>query len=83
MNFFKKRAQLKRLKKHGVKTEARLIGVTNKQPRVEFTVGEETVRKELDIRSDYYANYIGKLIGVRYDPDNPRNCCAEAEIEKG
>jgi len=80
MNFFKKRARLKYLKAHGVKIEAKLIGVENKHPRVEFTVGEETVRKLLDARSDYYDSFIGKLIGVRYDPKNPRNCCAESEI---
>jgi hypothetical protein len=81
MGFFKKRAQLKHLKNHGVKIEAKLINVKNKQPEVEFWVGDERFRKLLDIRSDYYDSYVGKLIGVRYDPDFPRHCCAEDEIK--
>jgi hypothetical protein len=77
---FRKRKELKYLKAHGVKIEAKLIGVKNKQPEVEFYVGEERYRRLLDARSDYYDSYIGKLIGVRYDPENPRFCCAESEI---
>ncbi|MCL2638565.1 MAG: hypothetical protein FWD48_09370 [Oscillospiraceae bacterium] len=77
---FKKRKQLKHLKANGVRIEARLIGVKNKQPEVEFYVGEERFRKLLDAKSDYYDSYIGKLIGIRYDPADPRNCCAESEI---
>jgi hypothetical protein len=81
MNFFRKRAQLKRLRQNGVRIEAKLIGVKNKQPQVEFKVGDETIRELLDIRSDYYDSYIGKLIGVRYNPDFPRDCCAEDELK--
>ncbi|MCL2696895.1 MAG: hypothetical protein FWE74_02295 [Oscillospiraceae bacterium] len=79
---FKKRKQLKYLKEHGVKTEAKLINVKNKQPEVEFIAGGERFRKLLDIRSDFYESYIGKLIGVRYDPEDPRSCCAEDEIKR-
>jgi hypothetical protein len=49
---------------------------------VQFTVGEEEVRRVLDTRSDYYESFVGKLIGVRYNPDNPDDCCTEAEFEK-
>lgn len=78
---FRKRKQLKRLKVSGVRIEAKLIGVKNKQPEVEFKVGDEVVRTMLDARSDYYDSYIGKLIGVRYNPEYPRDCCAESELK--
>jgi hypothetical protein len=79
---FRKRKEIKYLRAHGVRIEAKLIGVKNKQPEVEFYVGEERYRRLLDIRSDYYDSYIGKLIGVRYDPEDPRFCCAEDEIKR-
>jgi len=85
MGYFKKRAfkraQLKRLKENGVRIEAKIIGVRNKQPYVEFTVKDETIRKVLDIKGEHYGEFTGKLLAVRYDPDYPGDCCAELEIK--